>query len=200
MKKRAFNYIRFWFHAKHLHGIHSPFLYKLLDDSFNLMNKNLIYIDFVTHNITQSGTGSFLSHKKRIRFLSALIQVLDPERLKVSKDTIITNSNPLLSETKHMESVTDLHNMRHKIYWINCTAVTSQLIDGVQKQILDFAATESNDAAVIIMAGIRCNDELFQLWRTITSNTIVKISLDCYDDGVLFFKEGVAKQDFAIKI
>ena len=186
MNKKAFNYIQFRFHAKHLHGIHSPFIYRLLDDSFKLMNKNLIYTDFVAQNIHHIGTGVFLSHKKRIRFLSALIQVLDPEKL--------------ILFTQDKKTVTDLHNMRHKICWINCTTVEHEMVDGITKQILDFVATESNDSAVIIMAGIRCNDELFQLWKTISTNTSVKISLDCYADGILFFKEGVAKQDFRIRI
>ena len=193
------------------------------------MNKPLIYTDFVTQHITKPEGCYFLSQKKRKRFLSALVQLLNPEKLKiysserksdnndrdaskkytqspymlkVTEGTIITNhkTNPCIFDTERIKTVTDHHNTRHKIYWINYANADGKVIDEIQKEILNFVSTESVDAAVIILTGIRCNDELFQLWKTLASNSIVKISLDCYYDGILFFKEGIAKQDFAIRI
>lgn len=193
------------------------------------MNKPLTYTNFVTQHITKPDGCNFLSQKKRKRFLSAVVQLLNPEKLKiysserksgkndpdasdnytqspyilkVTEGRIITNhkNNPCLFDSKRMKTVTDHLNRRHKICWVNCATEEGEIVYGIQGEILKFVSNEGVEDSVIILAGIRCNNELFQLWKTVASNSIVKISLDCYSDGILFFNEGLAKQDFAIRI
>ena len=81
MKARIFSYIRFQCQAKHLHGIHSPFVYNLLESAFNNVTEN--NPEIVHFPALQSAERQNKRDKKRARFLSNIVTETSTLRHKI---------------------------------------------------------------------------------------------------------------------
>ncbi len=55
-----------------------------------------------------------------------------------------------------------------------------------------------HDNSVIVFDDIHWSDEMEETWQIIKNHPSVKISVDLFQMGILFFKEGLTKEDFVI--
>ncbi len=59
--------------------------------------------------------------------------------------------------------------------------------------------THMHSDSIIILDEIYCSKGMQNIWATICKDESVKVSLDLYFWGILFFKPGLSKQDFKIR-
>lgn len=81
MKARIISYLRFQCQAKHLHGIHSPFVYNLLESAFNNVTEN--NPKTVHFPALQSAERQNRKDKKRVHFLSNIVTETSTLRHKI---------------------------------------------------------------------------------------------------------------------
>lgn len=56
----------------------------------------------------------------------------------------------------------------------------------------------SHDKSVFIFDDIRWSKEMFNTWQIIKKHKSVSVSIDLFSMGILFFREGIAKQHFKV--
>jgi len=56
----------------------------------------------------------------------------------------------------------------------------------------------SHDKSVFIFDDIRWSKEMFNTWQIIKGHKSVSISIDLFNMGILFFREGISKQHFKV--
>lgn len=54
------------------------------------------------------------------------------------------------------------------------------------------------DKSVIVIDDIHWSDEMEEAWKIIKQNPSVKLSIDLFQMGIVFFREGLSKEDFVI--
>lgn len=174
MTPHAFSqYIKYRLVAKTSHGVHSPFVYDLIE--------NLLYgkIDIPTDN----------------RKLSFLEEQVCP---KLYKDLIIKiinyyNCNNILCigqtglQNIYIPSETDM-------IWLNMP------INITGEKIINKAITAAQDHTIIVVSNIHEAKLNTEMWNRVCENKEVKLSIDLYKIGLLFFKEEFkVKQHFKLK-
>jgi len=164
-------YIRFRLHAKHLHGIHSPFVFKLLKNAFENPEINTKAKEFRNYLLSQKKSG------KRIRFLSGIESQMPEENI-----VVIHNDRN--------SGVTEILRWRHR------KVLVSDLMQSKNHELL----TLFKDYDIIFFIDVRCNDKVFTLWEELFNLPQVTLALDGFYDGVLFLNRPMEKQYFNIRI
>lgn len=58
---------------------------------------------------------------------------------------------------------------------------------------------EKDLAAMYVVEGIHKNEQKEAFWNTICRDPDVTLTIDLYDKGLYFYREGMEKQDFVLK-
>ena len=64
---------------------------------------------------------------------------------------------------------------------------------------LEEAYAQANEETVLIFEGIHHSGRTEEAWEAIISDEDVTLSMDLYSVGIVFFREGIEKQDFVLK-
>lgn len=64
---------------------------------------------------------------------------------------------------------------------------------------LEEALTQANEETVLIFEGIHHSNRTEAAWEAIVADEDVTLSIDVYTLGIVFFREGVEKQEFVLK-
>lgn len=167
--------LHFRLRAKHLHGIHSPFVFNLLETAFK--NTNTEESLYALFSSLLSAQRQSRIKKKRTRLLTNIAWQLSGNHI-----AIISNHNN--------DYVTQKHNMRYMIMPIN--DVLNKSVEVLLHSIKCYD--------VIFIIDLRFNDKVFSLWKELYSLPQVSLALDFYNDGVLFLNRPMEKQYFKIRI
>lgn len=63
----------------------------------------------------------------------------------------------------------------------------------------EFFLSEADDDSVLVFDDIRWSPGMEEAWKKIKSHPRVRITIDIFFMGIVFFKKGIEKQDFTIK-
>lgn len=66
-------------------------------------------------------------------------------------------------------------------------------------QYFEMCLEKINNETIFVFDDIYWSEEMKQAWREIKRHKAVSISVDFYDIGLVFFKDGLEKQDFVLK-
>jgi hypothetical protein len=183
--------IKYTWKAKGRHGIHSPFVYDLVDICFK--------IPFSKNNINK------LSERTKVHpsALRCLIQL--SKHLKYS--TIIIDSknqmdieellNDLNGHTKIL-SLTYFEKLEKEphpsIVLLKVDAEKDSLFDKLNEllPLLD-------DQSMLLIDGIRSNESIFSDWQQLLSNTEFHFSADLYQFGLLAKRPFQEKEHFVLR-
>ncbi len=66
-------------------------------------------------------------------------------------------------------------------------------------EYFESCVAKSHEDSIFIFDDIRWSPEMEEAWEHVKSNDKVSVSIDLYQMGILFFKKGIARQDFVIR-
>ena len=188
---RIIEIIKYTWKAKGRHGIHSPFVYDLIDKCF----RKPISSQDISKIHQETGIP-----KKVIR---CMLQLLD--HLHISH--VYTNHLLLQEQTKGSNPIIQAHAIERisesaltgavipvSIIFIDFKLHEDSLTDSVI-QLLDMMPEES----LILFGGIRQQDSSFVQWQQLISNPNIHLSADLYHFGILSKRSFQEKEHFVLR-
>lgn len=185
------------FKAKNRHGLHSPFVYRLVDEIIYDFRAKNVYpgVEKFRKVLKMNKSGSTASSPKTDQLIYRLVADLKPHALLVS--------GPVNEMTKHY-----IQKAAPKAIW-------NTEIDGSPGSVdLIFISADENEQALkcfedclpkvhentmVIINGIYLDKSGKQAWATIKANSNVTVTVDLFWIGLVFFRKGQVKEDFLIK-
>jgi len=189
-------YLRHRFLANNRHGIHSPFVYKLIDTVIYDYTSQKVYRDIKETCREQHSDKSVINTLplKFYRLLYRFAIYFKPQTILLG-DTgdyntafVIKQANP---EVQIISSVTSDTNKADMI-----------LADALKQNpasYLEKVMPSVHDDTVAIFINIHRNTATKQSWGQLKLNQQVRVTIDLYFIGMVFFKPGMSKEDFRVR-
>ena len=202
---RQRKYFQFLLKSSNQHGVHSPFVYQLITKclykkidknswkNFQKSNNELLK-NFKNKNL-------IISHKK-MRILLKLIQYFKPKNnleivgsLNLGVIALAMNSSnscvtTIANTPKEISEVT--LNRKFDCVYFHKNQITLKTFNTCLKTI--------NNNSFFIFNDIYGSSETIKNWSSIKKHPTVKVSLDLFYFGVIFFRKEQAKEHFKIRI
>lgn len=218
------SYLKYLWRRKSEYGIHSPFIYefmhKVLNDSGSNRDYDTIYrigrlLDkrrYINYNL-----------RKQSRLLYRMIRYFEPDSA-VSFGSLTALSTAALAlghlQTKvYLEESEDFLETLNSMGIVNVNLIQPEEFDSEHFRRLNtgfvfFGRDSFEDDtwdylvdclnyktvdSVFVFEGIHHNRDMEDAWEEIKANEEVSITIDLYCIGMVFFREGIEKQDFVLK-
>jgi hypothetical protein len=181
----AKDYLLHRFKAKNRHGLHSPFVYRLVDEVIYDFRAKKVYNE-VEKLRSNNKTGNL---PKVDQLLYRLVEDMKPGNLMVLGP---------------VDGVTKLY-LQKAVAEINTNLDNSGRLDLVlieadeKEQILKYfedCLPKVYDNTMLVLNGIYKNDSMKQAWQQIKLNPKVTVTVDLFWMGLVFFRSGQVKEDF----
>jgi hypothetical protein len=169
--KKALLYINYKLFSNSLHGTHSPFVYKFLEDV--VYNTNAIHSDTIYLN-------DQMNRSKKYNDL--LIRMVD--YFKIS--SVLSSKNLSVQEFKQTINSIDAINL----LILNKAEFTYE--------IFEHSLSKVNECSIIVVEGIRSTDEHLNHWKKIQADQRAIVTIDLFEIGIVFFRTQQPKENFLI--
>jgi len=185
--------------AKNRHGLHSPFVYRLVDNVFYDYHTKKVYPEIEKINkdlfATQKTLETGLKALKVNRLLYRLAVDLKPVNL-VLLGLITPDRKLYLQRAAPDASIcTDVLNCPGKLDFV--------LIKEAEKEqalkYFEDCLPKVHDTTMVIFDRIYQNKDIKKAWQEIKANPQVTVTIDLFWLGLVFFRKGQVKEDFLIK-
>ena len=181
------SYLKFWWHSKNEHGVHSPFV-------FNLVTK--CFYDRSKHSAYQQLSNNDSKSKFLIR-LGAHFKFEDcflPETIEQKlKHALSLNHN--ISEFKTIE---DLIKTGPLISKAPCLIYLD--LNSIEKHLISNLFKLCHKDSTILIPSIRETKTRFEHWNQLKSQSEISVSIDTFYWGLLFFRTEQPKEHFTIRL
>lgn len=218
------SYLRYLLQRKSKFSIHSPFVYEFMTKVVNDSGSNRDYDTLWRISRLLDGK-SYPNRRRRKqgRLLYRLVRYLEPEtvltfgRLSALNTSALALGNlqtkvyleqsPDFLETLNSMGVVNVNMIRHngeeeeQYERLNTGFVYYGLDDfgdGSWNNLEDGFA-EVDEDVVLVFEGIHHSRHTEAAWEAIKASEDVSISMDLYCIGLVFFRDGIEKQDFVLK-
>jgi hypothetical protein len=218
------SYIKYLLQRKSKFSIHSPFVYEFMTKVVNDSGSNRDYDTLWRISRLLDGK-SYPNRRRRKqgRLLYRLVRYLEPEtvltfgRLSALNTSALALGNlqtkvyleqsPDFLETLNSMGVVNVNMIRHngeeeeQYERLNTGFVYYGLDDfgdGSWNNLEDGFA-EVDEDVVLVFEGIHHSRHTEAAWEAIKASEDVSISMDLYCIGLVFFRDGIEKQDFVLK-
>ena len=218
------SYIRYLLQRKSEYSIHSPFVYefmrKVLNDSGSNRDYDTIYriarlLDkkkYINYNL-----------RKKSRLLYRMVRYFEPDSVVSFGHMSALNATAMA--LGHMQTRVYLEQSESFLETLNSMGVVN--VNLIQPEEFDsgrfrrlntgfvfFSCNSFEDDtwdyltdclnyktadSVFVFEGIHHNRDMEEAWEEIKGNEDVSVTFDLYCVGVVFFREGIEKQDFVLK-
>lgn len=165
----------FWFNYKlfsnSLHGTHSPFVYKFLEEVvYKTMpiNNDKVYLEY-----------SYLNTKKYNDLFLRMIQYFNI-------DTILETNGK--SDFELIETINKINSIELMVF------------DAEKNKfdLYEHSLTKINECSIFVFDGIRSNDNQLNFWKKIQSDKRSIVTIDLFEIGLVFFRTQQPKENFLI--
>lgn len=218
------SYLKYLLQRKSKYSIHSPFVYEFMTKVVNDSGSNRDYDTLWRISRLLDGK-SYPNRRRRKqgRLLYRLVRYLEPEtvltfgRLSALNTSALALGNlqtkvyleqsPDFLETLNSMGVVNVNMIRHngeeeeQYERLNTGFVYYGLDDfgdGSWNNLEDGFA-EVDEDVVLVFEGIHHSRHTEAAWEAIKASEDVSISMDLYCIGLVFFRDGIEKQDFVLK-
>lgn len=184
---RLFAYLKFWWHSKNEHGVHSPFVFDLLTKCF---------YDRHQHSTYQQ----LSSNDSKSKFLLRLAAYFKSDSCYVS-ETIqpkfkqVLNLNCQISEFKTIQDLIKTDTKISKTPCLICLDLNTIETTSISN-LFQFCHKDS----LILIPSLRSTKTQFKHWNGLKSQPEVSVSIDTFYWGLLFFRTEQPKEHFTIRL
>ncbi|MET3503567.1 hypothetical protein ABIC45_005204 [Mucilaginibacter rubeus] len=190
------NYLRHRFRANNRHGIHSPFVYKLIDTVIYDYRGQKVYRDIKKIAQKQHSDKGVINTLplKFYRLLYRFCVYFKPQTILLADaedyiaEFVIKQSNP------EVQSVSSTTSGIRQVDMILADALKQRPLSYLEKIIPSI-----HDDSVIIFTNIYRNASTRQSWEQLKLNQQVRVTIDLFYIGLIFFKPGMSKEDFKVR-
>ena len=218
------SYLKYLMQRKSKYLIHSPFVYdfmvKVLYDKGS--NRDYDLMLRVSH-LVDGKRFATRSRRKQARFLYRLVGYLEPETvLSFGKVSALNTSALALGnlQTKvYLEQTTEFLETLSSMGVVNVNLIhpdadeeeqlerynTGFVLYGLEDfgednwNNLEDGMAQADDDTVLVFEGIHHSRRTEAAWEAIKEGEGVTLTMDLYSMGLVFFREGIEKQDFVLK-
>lgn len=218
------SYLKYLMQRKSKYSIHSPFVYdfmvKVLYDKGS--NRDYDLMLRVSH-LVDGKRFATRSRRKQARFLYRLVGYLEPETvLSFGKVSALNTSALALGnlQTKvYLEQTTEFLETLSSMGVVNVNLIhpdadeeeqlerynTGFVLYGLEDfgednwNNLEDGMAQADDDTVLVFEGIHHSRLTEAAWEAIKEGEGVTLTMDLYTMGLVFFREGIEKQDFVLK-
>lgn len=218
------SYLKYLLQRKSKYKVHSPFVYELMTKVLYDKGPNRDYDTMMRISRLLDGKRyATRRRRKEGRLLYRLVNFLEPEAV-VSFGTLSALNTTALAlgnlQTKvyldHSSSFLETMNSMGVVN-VNLLRRDKPEQEQLERLSLDFvffglndfgedtwnkleeAYAQANEETVLIFEGIHHSHRTEAAWAAIKADDDVTLSIDVYSLGLVFFREGMEKQDFVLK-
>ncbi|WPU98156.1 hypothetical protein SNE26_19215 [Mucilaginibacter sp. cycad4] len=191
------SYLLHRFKANNRHGVHSPFVYKLIDTVIYDYRDQKVYreIEKILHKQhpdkrvikTMPLKVYKLIYRFAVYFKPATVFFADHDDYIIP--LIVGNAVPKAEITDIKDSAGS-----RQADMILVDAARHDATECLEKVIPNI-----NDDTVLIFSGIHCTQNTKRAWERVKTDKRVRVTIDLFYIGLVFFKPGMSKEDFRVR-
>ena len=217
-------YLKYLWQRRSEYGVHSPFVYefmrKVLNDSGSNRDYDTIYR---VARLLDKRKHINYNLRKQSRLLYRMVRYFEPD--SVVSFGHVTALNATAMALGHMQTKVYLEQSENFLETLNSMGVVN--VNLIQPEEFDsehfrrlntgfvfFSRNSFEDdtwdyladcmsyktsESVFVFEGIHRNRAIEEAWEEIKANENVSVTFDLFCIGVVFFREGIEKQDFVLK-
>ena len=218
------SWIDYLLKRKSEYKIHSPFVYDFMRKVLNDHGTNRDY-DTIYRIARLLDKRKHISYnqRKQSRLLYRLVRYFEPESVVSFGKLSALNTSALalghLQTKVYLEESDDLLETLNSMGIVNVSLIQPAEFDSehfkrlntgfvffsrdsFEEDTWDYLAdclSHKTSESVFVFEGIHHNRDLQDAWEEIKANEDVSVTFDLYCVGLVFFREGIEKQDFVLK-
>ncbi len=181
------SYLKFWWHSKNEHGVHSPFVYHLVTKCFYDRTLHTAYLH-VSKNDSKSKflirLGAYFKFKNCF-----VVETIDPKL----KHALSLNHN--ISVFKTINEVMDAQQTLSKA---PCLIYLD--LNNIEKHSTTNLLKLCHNDSLILIPSIRETNTQWKHWNQLKSVPEVSVSIDTFYWGLLFLRSEQPKEHFTIRL
>lgn len=181
--------IKFCRKATNAHGLHSPFVFTF----YNAVKDRAKRTRFVSKNLNDFS-------KKENRIILAILHILKPAQVLVLSDEEQARCNwiSILSNESQVSVSQNINSLTLKPTIFDLIILSKSFIINEKELISMLPSLISNDSVVII-PHIHASKNAISQWESLLEEKSVRVSIDLFFIGLLFFRKESTKQDFQLR-
>lgn len=188
--KRCIEFINYKWKAKGRHGIHSPFVYDLVDHCFHISLKK---------KIQGKINGTQKRNKKSLRLLLQLVQHHEVCEMACNLHNFI-DLEELLSDQELKCAVLPLSTLGiHALQNVSLVYFSMDNTNATHCADLQTFVMELNEQTLFVVDGIRKTVEIEKNWKKIISDDSIHFTVDMYTFGLLSKRPQQVKEHFVLR-
>lgn len=218
------SYLKYLLQRKSKYSIHSPFVYEFMTKVVNDSGSNRDYDTL--WRISRLLDGKNYPNRRRRkqgRLLYRLVRYLEPETVLTFGRLSALNTSALalgnLQTKVYLEQSSDFLETLNSMGVVNVNLIRHNGDEEEQYERLntgfvyysldDFGEdswnnledgfAEVDEDVVLVFEGIHHSRRTESAWEAIKASEDVSVSIDLYSFGLVFFRDGIEKQDFVLK-
>lgn len=218
------SWLKYMLLRKSKYSIHSPFVYDFMGKVLYDKGSNRDYdLMLRVSRLVDGKRFATRSRRKQARFLYRLVAYLEPETvLSFGKVSALNTSALALGnlQTKvYLEQTAEFMETLSSMGVVNVNLIHPETDEEEQLErcntgfvlygIEDFAddtwnnledgMAQADEDTVLVFEGIHHSRRTEAAWEAIKEDEGVTLTMDLYSMGLVFFREGIEKQDFVLK-
>ncbi len=188
---RITSYLKFLLKSTNQHGVHSPFVYDLVTRCFYDTKKQVTHKSIKRLFKDYNGKRS-INSLKTTKLLSRLSSYFG-----YTKVAIADNSSDFVSKVLSIDnsiSIVDLDKQNDlcDLIYVNLNTTNLNNLEDL------FSKTHNN--SLIIVSNIYQSKENTSTWKKVKCLSAVRVTIDTYRLGFIFFRKEQVKEHFAIRV
>ncbi len=189
-------FIRFLAQSTNQHGVHSPFVYNLVTKCFYNKQLNSLYPDI--RRICQNGK---IKKRKTLHTLQLISRIITYLNIK---KVLLLESPEVQKEIHQLMSLHGLPDISETIDndTIDCDTYDFIYLDintYTQDTVSLLSSVMHNDT-LLLVNDIHTSDTTISIWEEIKNRPEVRVTIDTYHLGLIFFRKEQAKEHFVIRV
>lgn len=218
------SYLKYLLQRKTEFSVHSPFVYDFMKKVLYDRGTNRDY-DLMQRisRLLDGRKFSTRSRRKQARLLYRLVRYMEPETVLTFGQLSALNTSALalgnLQTKVYLEQSADFLETLNSMGVVNVSLIRRDVDEEEQFERLntgfvyyaldDFGDDtwnnieegfgEVDEDTVLVFEGIHHSHHTEVAWEAVKANEDVTLSMDLYSLGIVFFREGIEKQDFVLK-
>ncbi|MFY9310658.1 MAG: hypothetical protein WAQ28_16555 [Bacteroidia bacterium] len=223
MNLQLFNYWIYWFKSTNEHGVHSPFVFDLVTQVIYNNKDYYSYksIEAIRERLLNSGV--HLKPLKYGRLLFRLVNYFQPETILITGESAGIETAYMAAANSKTE-ITVVEPAKDVKVFINESLKSLQLKNvlfceklNIPDKRVDFVYLDggfgkialleqfnmflkaANDSSVFIISDIYCSSEIKEVWAEIKNHERVRVTVDLFYMGIVFFRKEQVKEHFVIR-